>query len=488
MKNNLLDNIDKEFNNQNIPFYKRRIFFIGIGALSLLIIIIIIIVAASSSSSSSSNVFSKSFIESKESINNPDRGYYKAIRVYINPESVSYKINYPHQIFHLRCDIGQFSGKVNANNKDIEITNEALVGLDELLSEIKSQNKNAVIRFAYDNFEGKADLEPSLSMIEQHIKQLSSILNKYLDTLTAIEAGMLGKYGEMHSSVIATNENKAKVFRFWLDNAKEIPILARTPIAIFTYFNKTLDEMEKFTIDKNDKGSRLGLFNDCYLSSDTDVGTYRINRTREMNWLSKINQHLPYGGETCEVCEMSNLEIAIPEMRLLSLSHLNTGYHQGVIQKWKDLTYNSTLGKDKLYYGMSGYDYIDTHFGYRLVVRSINVLLKKADTFELTINIENVGFGNLFKTKKVDIIYTDLERNIISREEVGKYNGENTLKINAKLLNKGQEEYKVFIRLYGSYENNIVYYPVQFANENIYDDNIKANFLFSVKAGRKFSK
>ena len=401
---------------------------------------------------------------------------------------MKYKTNYPQQIFHLRCDIGQFSGAVNSNKKDIELTNEALAGLDELLSIIKSKNKNAVIRFAYDNYDGIADLEPSLSMIEKHIKQLSSVLNKYTDILTAIEAGMLGRYGEMHTSAIATNENKALVFKYWLENTIEIPILARTPIAIFTYFNKTLDEMEQYTIDKNDKGSRLGIFNDCYLSSDTDVGTYRINRTREMNWLSKINEHLPYGGETCKVCEMSNLEIAIPEMRLLSLSYLNTGYNSEVIQKWKSLTYNSTLGKDSLFYGMSAYDYIDTHFGYRLVVRAIDISMKKGDKYELTVNIDNVGFGNLFKTKKVDIIYTDLEKNIINIEEVGNYNGESILKVNGNLLNKEHSEYKVFIRLYGSYVNNTVYYPVQFANENIYDDNIKANFLFSVKAGRKFSK
>ena len=326
-------------------------------------------------------------------------------------------------------------------------------------------------------------------MIEKHIKQLASVLTKYSNTLTAIEAGMLGKWGEMHSSVIATNENKALIFRYWLENTKDIPILARTPIAIFTYFNKTLDEMEKFTINENDKGSKLGIFNDCFLSSANDYGTYIINITREMNWLSKINKNLPFGGETCAVYEKSNLEIGIPEMRFLSLSHLNIIYHNDVIQKWKNLTYNSTIGKDSLFYGMSGYDYIDAHFGYRLVVRSIDVSYKKGGKFELTVNIENVGFGNLFKTKKVDIIYTDLEINIINREEeVEKYNGENILKIKGNLLEKSHEEYKVFIRLYGSYENNIVYYPVQFANDNIYDDNIKANLLFSVKKGGEIYK
>ena len=50
-------------------------------------------------------------------------------------------------------------------------------------------------------------------MMEKHIKQLGSILDKHYHTLIAIEAGMLGPWGEMHSSDIATDENKAKVFQ-----------------------------------------------------------------------------------------------------------------------------------------------------------------------------------------------------------------------------------------------------------------------------------
>ena len=488
MKKHLLDFTDKDINIQNKPFYKRRLFFIGIG-ISLLLIIIIIIIICASLSSSPLKFSSKSFIESSEPINNPDRGFYYPISVKITPESLSYYMtDHPQQIYHLRCDIGEFSGAVNSEKIDKELTTKALEGLQELLSTIKSKNKNVLIRFCYDNYKGISDLEPNLSMIEKHIKQLSSVLNKYTDTVTAIEAGMLGRWGEMHSSVIATNENKALIFKYWLENTKEIPILARTPIAIFTYFNKSLDEMEKFKINKNDKGGRLGIFNDCFLSSFNDYYTYVINITREMNWLSKVNENLPFGGETCNVCERSDLEIAIPEMRFLSLSHLNIVYKQDVIEKWKNLTYSSALGNDFLFYGVSGYYYIDTHIGYRLVIRSIDVEYKTGGKFELNINIENVGFGNLFKSKKVDLLYTDLKNNIINREEMGNYNGENVIKIKGKLLKENHDEYKVFIRLYSSYENNTVYYPVQFANDKIYDDNIKAHLLFYVEKGGKIHK
>jgi len=330
MKGSLMD-FEKNLNS-NKPFYKRRLFFIGIGLLSLTIIIIIIIIIATSSST----VFysSKSFIESKDFIKNPDQGFYRPVIVTITPSSFKSSKNNPDQIYHLRCDISEFSGAVNSDGKDKKLTDIALNGLDEYLNKLKLENKNAVIRFAYDqNYSGKTNAEPSLSMIEEHIKQLSKIINKHLDTLTAIEAGMLGPWGEMHTSKIATNENKALIFKYWLENTKDIPVLGRTPFALFTYFNKTLDEMEKYKINKGDKGSRLGIFNDCYLSSDNDVGTYRINRTREVNWLSNQNQNLPFGGETCGVHKMSDADICLPEMRLLCLSYLNIEYFQDVYQK-----------------------------------------------------------------------------------------------------------------------------------------------------------
>jgi hypothetical protein len=366
----------------------------------------------------------------------------------------------------------------------MELTQIALDKLDELLSKIKSENKNAVIRFSYDpKYKGNKNQEPSIEMIETHIKQLSQILNNYYHTITAIEAGMLGPWGEMHSSDIATEENKAKVFHYWLQNTKNIPVLARTPKAIFYYFGKELNEMEENEIKKQDEGYLLGVFNDCYLSSDSDEGTYRYNRTREVNWLSKQNEHLPYGGETCKVHEMSDLDKAIPEMYKLGLSYLNNGYNEGVISKWKNLNYTSSFGSDNLFYGMSGFDYIKTHMGYRLVIKSFEINYKKGGEFDIVIKIKNVGFGNLLKEKFVDIIYTSTSDDIISRKNVGKYKGENELKFKGELLPKDHDDYKAFMKIYGLKENDLDYYCVQFANDGIYNENINATYLFKVKEG-----
>ena len=427
---------------------------------------------------------SNSFKESTEHINNPDQGFYRPIIVTLTPNSFKHGNNNPEQVYHLRCDISQFSGAVNGEDK--KLTQTALDGLDNFLSEIKKENKNVVIRFCYDEgMRGNTDKEPSLSIIKTHIEQLSSILNKYKDTVTAIEAGMLGPWGEMHTSKIATEENKALVFKYWLQNTEKIPILARTPKAIFQYFGKSLDEMEKYEIKSNDEGYYLGLFNDCYMSSDIDVGTYTFNRKRETEWLATQNEHLPFGGETCQVSDMSNLEICLPEMFLLGLSYINIEYNTNVIDKWKNLEYNDDLGSEILYYGMNGFDYIKRHLGYRLLIKSVNVNYEKYGNYEMKIKMRNVGFGNLLKTKKIDIIYTDMDNKEIYRENVSNnYKGEMNMEFNGKFLGEGDSsEYKVYLSVYGSIENKVVYYPIHFANEDIYNNNLKGHLLFYVKKG-----
>ena len=428
---------------------------------------------------------SNSFKQSIEHIKNPDQGFYRPLIVYIKPNSFSHESNNPEQLYHLRCDISEFSGAVNSDRVDKKLTDFALNRLNLYLSEIKKENKNAIIRFTYDpNYDGNLDTEASMSMIETHIKQLSSILNKYKDILTAIEAGLLGPWGEMHTSKLATDKNKALIFKYWLENTNDIPILSRYPKAIFTYFGKTLNEMEHFTIEPNNPGYRIGLFNDCFLANEQDMGTYMIDRTREINWLATINDHLPFGGETCAVNYKSNLNICLNEMFLLRLSYLNIQYHTGVIDKWKNVYYDESLGSETLFYGMSGFDFIERHLGYRLLIKSIDVTYDKYGKYQMKIRMRNVGFGNLLKRKKVDIIFTDTNDKEISRSNVGTYKGENSIEFNGNFLSKGvSSKYKVYLSVYGSIENNKVYYPIQFANEKIYNNNLKAHLLFYVRNG-----
>ena len=64
------------------------------------------------------------------------------------------------------------------------------------------------------------------------------------------------------------------------------------------------------------------------------------------------------------------------------------------------------------------------------------------------------------------------------------YKGENKFQFKGNFLSEGiSSEYKVYLGVYGSIEDNVIYYPIQFANEDIYNKNLKAHLLFYAKNG-----
>ena len=94
------------------------------------------------------------YTESLEKIDNPDQGFYRPISVRMTDDGASYNkniVNDSTQLYHLRIDISAFSAAVNGA-ADKQISSAALDGLRELLMFLKSRDKNAVVRFAYDPY------------------------------------------------------------------------------------------------------------------------------------------------------------------------------------------------------------------------------------------------------------------------------------------------------------------------------------------------
>jgi len=427
-------------------------------------------------------LYSGSFQECADDLNNPDQGFYEPVVIALKrSKSCSdsdTRLSTSETVLHLRFDISDFKG-------ESRISDNALSCVEKYLKNARKNGKSAVVRFSYDkNYAGNYNNpEPySMSTIENHISQLSQVLVNYKEVIIAIEAGMLGPWGEMHGSTFGNDYNcKTRVFKAWLSNTSKIPILARTPVAIFKYFGKSLDQMERDTISKSDKGYWLGIYNDCFLASSSDQGTYTIDRTRETKWLSNQNKHLPYGGETCKTASYNDLTNAVKEMKLLKLNYLNKEYHDGVISKWKSSTWS---GSDSLFNGMKGYDYIKRHLGHRLYLKSISVKYERYGSFELSAKLGNSGFGNLLKPKKIDLIFVNSNGSIIKRKKVGSYSGSLSLSFESTLLSSSYSSYKVYMCFYSSKEGNTLYYPMRLANKNIYNSSLKAHLLFNVNAGK----
>ena len=347
---------------------------------------------------------------------------------------------------------------------------------------MKAKDKNAILRFGYDpSYSGSKDKEPSFEIIKRHVEQVCPIINVYQNTVTAIEVGLIGPWGEMHSSAIANTEHITPLTGAFLDGTEDIPVLVRTPKMIYNYLGISLTDIDGYTIFAESKAYRLGLFNDGYLGSSTDLGTY-TDRAREIEFLSMQTSHLPYGGEVViPNSSLHDIETCLPEMYQINLNYLNIEWNNQVIDKWKNSTYTQTCGSDKIYFGKSAFDYIQNRLGYRFVLtNSVFDYFEDDEKLDIQLSLNNVGFGNLNKTKHARLVITDENGDIVITRDLENFTGETSLSYSVE-LNLDNGKYEVHLQLYGEqYEGNYLY-CLQFANDGLWNAEIKANKIGSIE-------
>lgn len=331
------------------------------------------------------NYVKSEMISSKTSndlIRNPSEGFYTTYPVKFGKDEFINTIDYYNDdlLYHVRVSLADY----DVNSALTNINQNTLNGFDLFLNKLEKQNATIIIRFAYDGFEGIANKEPSIDIIKNHIISISKILNKHQYLIKAIECGLIGLWGEMHTSDIVTQENINILLDTWLKYTNYFPILVRKPSFIYKYFGYDLSNLSSFEF-KNDKEKRIGMFNDGYLGTKADTGTY-IDRKKEVEFLSKLTT--PFGGEVIlREGNYTDLPSDIfAEQYKTHLSYLNSEYDDNVINKWKKSTFE--YGK---YQGFNKYNLMNNLMGYGLLLSSFSAYTNNDQLF-INFNIDNTGF------------------------------------------------------------------------------------------------
>lgn len=430
--------------------------------------------------------------DSTTTIMSPDRGLYRPIIITLDANTFSPKYNDIQyectqakndniQILHLRIDIGQLSGNVNTDGVDKNFTSAQISSLNTLFETIRENNLNVIVRFSYD-VDGSTGNEPkSFDTIIKHIKQLSSFFAANKDIISTVEAGFLGPWGEMHSAQSYQADHYYKsIIETLLDNTpSELLINVRKPY----FYSIVVGEL-------NNSQKRLGIFNDGYLGSATDLGTFDngITRTNFVSWMQTQGKYTLYGGEATKFGttdsgynsddeQYSESSFALTEMPKTHTSYLNSQFNTLILEnKWKNQTYTNSNSE---YNGTTAYKYITDHLGYRFVVRSskISSSVQKGEIAGVNLKIENSGFGNIVRDQKAtvllrkDNIYYETVLNIDAKNI---YNSETT-DVNFYFYVPSDIEsgdWNVYLKF--ANKNNSKY-AIQFANTNIWDENLLAN-------------
>lgn len=371
-------------------------------------------------------------------LDNFDRGFYTPQVLHLKP-SGGKAIEKPYgKLLHLRAEISEFSSNAwlsidtTGGKRDTvrgvsqDLTEDALNVLQQTFDNIRDFGGRVIVRICYDPwYNGRSNVTPDHEWVLKHVKQLAPVLSKNTDVIVALEMGMHGAYGEMHSDTSITYDRVAEAVNLMLRNTPpELKILTRTgnySAKVLGFDNWGVDfhiDGEKFAEIAKAKGDtmyRVGMFNDGYLGTQYDYGTWgadcktSICREEGVAWLEKYSINTPYGGEALTTASgyqvINTPEFLSYEGFRTHTSYLNIQWNNNLIDSWKKTPFKQ---KDFDYDparvdSLSGFKYINDHLGYRFVLREswLSDTVGADGILRAKLRIQNVGFGNL--TRKMNV-------------------------------------------------------------------------------------
>lgn len=445
-------------------------------------------------------------------LENFDRGFYTPQVLHLKP-SGSKPIEKPYgKLLHLRAEISEFSSNAwlsidtTGGKRDTvrgvsqDLTEDALNVLQQTFDNIRTNKGFVIVRICYDPwYNGRSNVTPEHKWVMRHVEQLAPVLSKNTDVIVALEMGMHGAYGEMHSDTSITYDRVAEAVNLMLRNTPpELKILTRTgnySAKVLGFDNWGVDfhiDGEKFAEIAKAKGDtmyRVGMFNDGYLGTQYDYGTWgadcktSICREEGVAWLEKYGINTPYGGEALTTAGgyqvINTPEFLAYEGFRTHTSYLNIQWNNNLIDGWKKSHFE---GKDFEYDGskidsLTGFKYVNDHLGYRFVLREswLSDTVGFDHVLHAKFRVQNVGFGNLTWKAPVKLaVLEDLEgtgllecpmptyydlpdidsRDIHSRtisiaggDTVMTFDGNNEIEVSVKLGKLRYRNYQVYLKI-----------------------------------------
>ena len=340
-----------------------------------------------------------SFTESTEYLLNPERGFYGGatdIFSASNPISASKARSVREKGMTLMY-VGFYLNKFLNG----DISQDYLNMIQKSFDAIRGAGIKCVLRFAYQNSEGNTPWDAPVDIVLRHVEQLKPVLEANEDVIFVLQAGFVGVWGEwyyttnfiMEPSSDADYQPRRRLTDALLEALPESRQIAlRTPQFKMRMYNLSLkDTLSAETAHNGSPLSRLAGHNDCFGASQNDWGTFD-NETSDRNFWKRDSRYTIMGGETCNVSSYCVCNSSLKDMKDYHWTYLNSGYHSGVLDRWKS----------------SGcMDEVTNRLGYRLIMReaSCTGIFEKGNTVHLVLNLENGGFAAPMNPRNAELVF-----------------------------------------------------------------------------------
>ncbi len=345
---------------------------------------------------------------------------------------------------------------------------------------VRNAELKVVATFTYNFAIG--DPDAPLSRVLEHISQLAPILQKHAAVILTLHAGFVGAWGEWHSSTndLTSPDNQKAILDALL---KALPsermIQLRRPAIKNTHYGGPMMEAEAFS---GTDAARIGHQNDCFLSSDSDAGTYRSTPRSSpdastiqfwKDFIAQEGRFTPVGGESCASNPpRSECPTALEELEMLHWSYMNNGYNKEVLDSWVSGGCMETIRR---------------RLGYRLVLKEalIPQTVETGGTLSLEVHLSNHGYAAMFNARPVfAVLEGEGQRYEIPLSTVDprrwEAGGDYTIAVNVPLpTNMVPGNYKLGLWLPDEATSlrNSPAYAVRFANTNVWEAATGLNIL-----------
>lgn len=350
-----------------------------------------------------------SYRETNAALSNPFRGFHHLYGFLLSEDDPENIANRTRQYINSNSQPLMLLQINLSGYADTDLSDNALTQLNRILEEIHTSKRQVILRFLYDWDGNGPETEPkTIEQIERHMDQVGPVVSRYADAVFLLQSDFTGSWGEMN----ATNYGTHADVRLLMNHLAQVTdpsifLAVRTPSQLRSV-TQTTTPVSAATAYNGSVGSRLGLYNDGMLGSISDLGTYsdghdadisapedKGSREKELAFQNDICRFVPNGGEAVIDNPCNDLENALADLAKMHVTYLSCEHDTAVLNKWKNTFYRG----DDCFDGVSCYDYIAAHLGYRYVVTDSNFTYDALDKNSgvLTLTIKNTGFAPAYR-------------------------------------------------------------------------------------------
>lgn len=345
-----------------------------------------------------------SFKEISGDVVNPERGFYYPYETskntaLLSASAVKSKRSQGHTVLYLQYVLKDYMSK--------DIPESWLDNIQKDMDALRDGGAKCVLRFCYKQNESESNKpwDAEEKWVMRHIEQVRPILQKNEDVIMVFQAGYVGVWGEwyytdhyvMNPKSYEDYQPRRKVLEAMLAALPESrQVAVRTPDFKMKMYGISLkDTLTSQTGHNGSTLSRIGGFNDCFMSSPDDWGTYSTSISRDF-W-NGDTRYTFMGGETCAVQQYNgedvcNCTASLKNMEDYHWTYLNISYNTKVLSKWK-----------------SGgcYDEVKRRLGYRIVLeKALHTASAVAgEPYKVVLELRNDGFSAFQNPREARLVF-----------------------------------------------------------------------------------